>query len=149
MNTDHRVLALSLTTVVMWGLWGFFGKMALDRKMAPAAVFLVEILVSAALAVPLSLLLVYRQDARPAAVNLFGVLSGAALALGLLFYYLALEGGQVSVVVPLTATYPVVAALLGVGVLGERPSASQWLGVALVIAGVILLLSGPVKAGSR
>ena len=149
MNSDHRVLALSALTIVMWGLWGFFGKLALERKMAPAAVFLAETLVSVALAVPLFLLLVYRQEARPSSVNVFGILSGAALALGLLFYYLALEGGRMSVVVPLTATYPVVAALLGVAALGERPTASQWLGVVLVVAGVLLLLSGPVKAGSR
>ena len=150
MNSDHRVLLLSGLTIVMWGLWGFFGKLALERKMAPTAVFLAETLVSVALAVPLFLLLVYRQGGRPpSSVNIFGILSGAALALGLLFYYLALEGGRVSVVVPLTATYPVAAALLGVAALGERPSASQWLGVALVVAGVMLLLSGPVKAGPR
>lgn len=149
MNTDTRVIALSGLTIVLWGLWGFFGKMALDRKMAPSAVFLIEILVSAALAIPLFVLLLYRQDARPLAVNLFGVLSGAALALGLLSYYLALEGGTVSVVVPLTATYPLVAALLGVAFLGERPSPAQWLGVILVVAGVLLLLSSPVKVGSR
>lgn len=149
MNSDHRVLLLSGLTIVMWGLWGFFGKLALERKMAPTAVFLAETLVSVALAVPIFLLLVYRQGAPPSSVNLFGILSGAALALGLLFYYLALESGRISVVVPLTASYPVVAALLGVVVLGERPSLTQWLGVALVVAGVVLLLSGPVRVGSR
>ena len=130
----------------MWGLWGFFGKLALERKMPPTTIFLVETLLSAALAVPLYLFVVYRQDAPGSAssINIFGLLSGAALAFGLLFYYLALREGRVSIVVSLTATYPVVAALLGYGFLGERLSLAQWLGVLLVVTGAVLLLSGPL-----
>jgi uncharacterized membrane protein len=111
---------------------------------------LAETLVSALIAVPLFLLLFQRQGAPlHAAVNVYGILSGAVLAFGLLFYYLALEEASVAVVVPLTATYPVVAALLGYAVLGERPSPAQWLGVALVVAGAALLLSDSVKAPGR
>jgi transporter family protein len=151
MNTDHRLLLYSGLTILMWGLWGFFGKLALERKMAPTSIFLVETLVSAALAIPLFLILVHGQGAQsPAAsFNAFGLLSGVALALGLFFYYLALQQGRVSIVVPLTATYPVVAALLGVGLLGERPSLTQWLGVLLVVTGAALLLSGPLAEAPR
>ena len=42
------------------------------------------------------------------------------------------------------AAYPVVAALLGHGLLGERLSLTQWLGVLLVVTGAVLLLSGPL-----
>jgi transporter family protein len=151
MNAENRPLLFSLLTILMWGLWGFFGKLALERRMAPTAVFLAETVVSALIAVPLFLVLLQRQDAPPlhAALNVYGIASGVALAVGLLFYYLALEGAGVSVVVPLTATYPVVAVLLGYAALGERPSPAQWLGVALVVAGAVLLLSGPAKVSGR
>jgi uncharacterized membrane protein len=55
----------------------------------------------------------------------------------------------VSIIVPLTATYPVVAALLGVAILGERPSLSQWIGIILIIMGAVLLLSSPLKDATR
>lgn len=151
MNTDNRTLLFSFLTILMWGLWGFFGKLALERKMAPTTIFVAETLISALIAVPLFLIIVYSQNARPlqSTLNVYGLLSGAVLALGLLFYYLALEEARVSVVVPLTATYPVVAALLSYAFLGERPSLAQWVGVLLVITGAALLLSGPVKASGQ
>jgi transporter family protein len=148
MNSETRPLIFSLLTVLMWGLWGFFGKLALEKRMAPTTIFLAETLVSAFLAVLLFLWIVQRHDAEPSlhsTVNVYGILSGVVLAVGLLFYYFALEGAKVTVIVPLTATYPVVAVLLGYLVLRERPSPLQWIGVILVVAGVALLLSGPSK----
>jgi transporter family protein len=151
MNNDYRLLLFSGLTVLMWGLWGFFGKLALERKMAPTTIFLAEVLISAACAVPLWLVLLKTQNAPSpfSSWNVFGLLSGAGLAIGLLFYYLALQGGQASVIVPLTSTYPIVAVLLSAAVLGERPSLTQWLGVILVVTGVTLLLNGPVAASPQ
>ena len=136
----------------MWGLWGFFGKLALEKRMAPTTLFLAESLVSALIAVFLFFAVVQRHEAQPSlysTVNVYGILSGAALAVGLLFYYFALEGANVSFVVPITATYPIVAVLLGYVLLRERPSPLQWIGVILVVAGTALLMSGPSKAPER
>ena len=149
MNSETRPLIFSLLTILMWGLWGFFGKLALEKRMAPTTVFLAETLVSALIAALFFFVAVYRSDAQPplySTVNIYGILSGATLAVGLLLYYLALQGGNVSIVVPLTATYPVVAVLLGYVLLRERPTALQWIGVILVVAGAVLLVSGPSKA---
>lgn len=117
--------------------------------MPPTSIFLAETLIGAALAVPIFLINLYKQNAQPQTFNAFGLLSGAVLALGLLFYYLALEESRVAMVVPLTATYPVVSALLGYALLGERPSPLQWVGIILVVAGAALLLSGPMKVTQR
>jgi transporter family protein len=150
MAFDFRLLSLTALTILMWGFWGFFGKLALERRMSPLTVFLAEIIVSALCALPV--LLVLRRGpagAQPyASWNVFGLLSGTGLALGLLFYYFALEKAEASVIVPLTSVYPVVSVLLGYFVLGERLRLAQWVGVALVIVGVVLLLSGPAAATS-
>lgn len=149
MNSETRPLIFSLLTILLWGFWGFFGKLALEKRMAPTTVFLAETLVSALIAVLFFVVVVQRSDAQPSlfsTVNVYGILSGVALAVGLLFYYLALQGGNVSIVVPLTATYPVVAVLLGYVLLRERPTALQWIGVILVVVGAALLVSGPSKA---
>jgi transporter family protein len=143
MAFEFRLVSLTALTILMWGLWGFFGKLALERGMSPLAVFLAEIIVSALMAVPLVLLLRRGQAGAQgyAPWNVFGLLSGAGLALGLLFYYFALERAEASVIVPLTSVYPVVSVLLGYVVLGERLRPAQWAGVALVVLGVVLLLS--------
>lgn len=151
MNTDNRAILFSSLTIVLWGLSGFLGKLALERKMAPTTIFLIETLMAMALSVPTFLLLLYWHKAQPLAFafNVYGLLSGAALALGVFFYYFALGEGRISIIVPLTATYPVVAALLGVAILGERPSLAQWIGIILIIMGAVLLLSSPLKNATR
>lgn len=148
MNSETRPLIFSLLTVLMWGLWGFFGKLALERKMAPTTLFLAETLISGLIAVLLFVPVVQRHDGPLpflSTINVYGILSGTVLAIGLLFYYLALEGANITLIVPLTASYPVVAVLLAYVLLGERPSPLQWLGVILVVVGAVLLLSGPAK----
>jgi bacterial/archaeal transporter family protein len=151
MTIDSRSLWLSVATVVLWGLWGFFGKLALERRMLPATIFIWEVLISAVCAIGVVLFVWVRQVDRSAhaAWNVFGVLSGTGLALGLLCYYLALQGSNASFVVPFTATYPAVAVLLSYAVLGERPSAAQWVGIVLVIVGAALLLSGPASPAKQ
>ena len=131
----------------MWGLWAFFGKLALEKRMPPTSVFLAETVVTALIAVFLLLVVVQRPQDEPiySTINVYGILSGVALAVGLLFYYFALQGAKVAVVVPLTATYPIVAVLLAYALLRERPRPLQWVGVILVVAGVVLLLSGPSR----
>jgi bacterial/archaeal transporter family protein len=149
MSTDTRAVFFSSLTIGLWGLWSFWGKMALERKMAPPAIFLVETLMTTALAIPVFVALVYWQKSVLFSFNRYGVLSGAALAFGVLCYYFALAEGRVSIIVPLTATYPVVAALLGYALLGERPSRAQWAGILLIIMGAALLLSSSVGDPER
>lgn len=145
MNSGTRPLLFGLSTIVMWGLWGFFGKLALERKMAPTTIFGAETLISALIAIPVFLFVLYRQNAQPIqpVLNIYGLLSGTVLAVGLLCYYLALQDARVSVIIPLTASYPVVSVFLSYAFLGERPTLAQWIGVILVITGVALLFSGP------
>jgi hypothetical protein len=49
---DYRLGLLAGFTIVMWGLWGFFGKLALQKGMAPTTIFLAEVITSAACTVP-------------------------------------------------------------------------------------------------
>jgi transporter family protein len=142
---DYRGLLLAGLTILLWGFWGFFGKLALEKNMAPTSVFLAEVCTSAVCAVPV-LWLLWRQQAAASLLtswNVFGVASGAGLALGLFCYYCALERSQASILVPLTAIYPAVSVVLSYALLHERPHVSQWIGVICVIVGAILLLAGP------
>ena len=149
MRQTLTVLLLSAAIILAWGLWGFFGKLALNRQMAPLAIYLAEVAVGVALGC-LAVAIFLRMGQVPpwqAPVNLYGLLSGVGMAIGLLLFYLALAHGKAVVIVPLTATYPLLTVLLSYLFLGERPTAVQWLGMALVVSGGVLLLSGPILAG--
>jgi transporter family protein len=151
MNNNYQLFLFSGLAVIMWGLWGFFGKLALEWEMTPITLFLAEVFMSTVLSMPILFTILRRQDVYLPHVswNIFGLISGAGLALGLLFYYMALEKGQVSIVIPLTAIYPIVSVFLGYVILKEKPSTLQWIGVFLVVLGAVLLLSGPLDKVSQ
>ena len=159
MKAGFAVIALSLGTIGLWGLWGFFGKLAINRGMLGSSVFLAEVAVGAVLALAVTAWFLsggqlgegsFGAGAAPwrTGINVWGILSGLGLALGLLLFYLALESGKAAVVVPLTALYPVVAVLLSVLFLGERLTWLQWSGLGLALAGILLLVSGPVEGAT-
>jgi drug/metabolite transporter (DMT)-like permease len=58
---------------------------------------------------------------------------------GYVFFNLGVGHAGTAIVAAASAPYAVVPILMGVTQLGERPTRPQWLGVGLVIAGVILL----------
>ena len=129
--------------VVAWGLWGLFGKLALERGMSSHAILVAEGVMGFMGGLVVLGGLQVRRLPLPwqEAWNWYGFLSGAALAGGIGFYYVALRGERLSVVVPLTAVYPLVAVLLGMLFLGERLSLLQWAGIGLTTAGVMLLVA--------
>lgn len=59
--------------------------------------------------------------------------------LGQLAFYSALKWGEASVVVPVAATYPLVALFVSVLFLGEAFTVQKLAGIILVVGGVVLL----------
>lgn len=143
---DKTAIIFCAFTVLLWGFWGFFGKLALDRGMLPLPVLGIESVTSVICVI--AVLAVARGgvlggglgSVSYAHFNIFGVLSGVSLAIGLLFYYFALDRGSTSMTVGLTSTYPIVATMLSVVFLKERLAAAQWVGLVLIIAGIFLLV---------
>jgi membrane protein len=70
---------------------------------------------------------------------LFLALSAAATGLSWLFYFKALQLGQASHVAPVDKLSVVFVALFSVTFLGERLSTREWLGIVLIVVGVICL----------
>lgn len=132
----------ALGAAASWGVWGVFNKLALSR-----AGWQVPFLASAAIYVTGSvLILIFNKPGAVASVSAWAFAAGAALTgtAGMLLYYAAFRGGAapVAAVVPLTALYPAVSALLGIWVLGERLAPQQYAGVALALVAAALLASG-------
>ena len=72
---------------------------------------------------------------------LFAVLSGASAALAALFFFSAITRGRGSVVVSMTALYPLVTLALSVIFLHEAVTLKQLLGVGLALGAIVLLSS--------
>jgi drug/metabolite transporter (DMT)-like permease len=83
-----------------------------------------------------------------------GAAAGAVGIVGVLAFYRALALGPMSIVAPIGATGAIVPMIAGVAE-GDRPSALQWVGVVVALAGVLLASTAPgdettaSKAGPR
>jgi transporter family protein len=70
---------------------------------------------------------------------LFLGLSGLATGASWVCYFRALQVGEASKVAPVDKLSVVLVALFAVAFLGERPSGREWVGIAMVAAGVWVL----------
>ena len=128
-------------TVLLWGSTPLFEKLAL-RGAAPLNVLwirtaFITVCVAAVAAATGQIGQVARMEGRILFFTLLSGLTGGVL--GLTAYFYALQKGHASLVVPLTATYPLVTVLLSVLLLGEPVTPAKIAGVILIVAGVMLL----------
>jgi len=75
----------------------------------------------------------------PTKTWLFLVLSALATGASWVCYFRALQIGEASKVAPVDKFSLVLVAVFAFAFLGERPSTREWLGIALVSAGVLVL----------
>jgi drug/metabolite transporter (DMT)-like permease len=127
-------IALALTSSLGYGISDFLGGLK-SRTLPLLSVLLVS--QGSALAI-VTVVVIVSGEGPPVEFLRYGVLAGLGEAIGVAALYRGLAIGTMSVVAPLGATAPVVAVGVG-GVLGEVPSAVQGAGIALAIAGVVLI----------
>ena len=130
----------TLITVALWAGWSFIGKIALDHTTSVQATIVFGV-VTAVVGV-IAVLLGQRTTSWSPGSLWIAVLSAASGGAGLITYYLALQQGKASVVVPVVGLYPAIVALLSVAFLGEKLSVVQYVGVLFVATGAVLLGAG-------
>ena len=143
MTSDTRTAAagtwlpFALLSLLGWGLWGFVQKPLTDR-IDPWSITAVQSLTTMTLALTWALLMREQLSHRQRAVP-FVALAGAVGYTGNIAFLLAVERGSASVIVPLTAMYPLVTIALSLAVLKESISKTQQLGVILALAAIFFL----------
>ena len=123
--------------LVFWGLWGFVLKLAYSNLSWTETYFL-----STLASFTVMLLVVSYYRAIPMSLNTYSVtalVAGVFGGAGYIFFVKALEHGKASVVIPLTALYPAVTAIIALIILREKISLYQGIGIVLAIAAAILL----------
>jgi len=128
----------SLAAMTGWGLWGFLVKLA-ERSLSSWAAYIAG---SIGAFLPPLLLLIFvprLTSGWQSKAGLLAFFAGMIGGLAVLFFFLALSKGSASVVVPLTALYPVITVLLGYLILKERLTPVQWIGILLAFLAAIFL----------
>jgi transporter family protein len=127
----------SFLALLTWGFWGFFPKLA-TRHMSPQSIIVYEILAGLSIGVACLWLTGFRPETHPRGV-LYACLTGIAGLLGSLFYLFAMARGKASVIVTLTALYPLITIALAAVFLKEPISLKQGCGMVLAVISIILL----------
>lgn len=130
----------ALGAAVFAALTGIFGKIGVAQIAPDLAVFLRTLVI---LAMTAGIVVVSGQWQNPATIPglswLFLTLSGLATGASWLCYYRALKYGDAARVAPVDKLSVVLVAIFGVAFLGEKLSLPNWLGVALIASGTLLV----------
>ncbi len=121
-----------------FGLWGFFSKLALD--IMPAKTTLVFqafgiMLVTLCLIKPM-----LDEPQFTLTGGLFAVLTGVASTVGTILFFLAIKSqGKISIIITMTALYPLITILLAWIFLHEPITLKQGCGMGLAVIAMMLL----------
>jgi bacterial/archaeal transporter family protein len=130
----------ALLSAVFAALTAIFAKIGVENINSDLATFIRTIVV---LVCFLLLLLATGQFVSPQQISgrtwTFLVLSGLGTGASWLCYFRALKLGPASLVAPVDKLSVVLVAIFGVLVLGERPSPTGWLGIAMIGCGAVLI----------
>lgn len=132
-------VVFALLASLVWGTAPILFKLGLKGEVPPILALMVHNLSAFLLAFLLTLAFGYKLSYPPKElllVALGGIMSGF---LGLLFFFLAVKRGDVSVVSPIASTSPLWASLLAFLLLGEPLSLLRLLGIVLVVLGTVLI----------
>lgn len=127
----------ALGAMLLWGVWGFLPKIAVQALPPPSVVFY-ESVGSLCVALPVMLFLRGRLERSPQGIALMACTSIVS-TVAILCYFLALRTGPVGTIVTLTAMYPVVSLLLARVLLKESINRRQGFAIILAMAALYLL----------
>ncbi|HTQ32661.1 MAG TPA: EamA family transporter [Stellaceae bacterium] len=130
----------ALLSAVFAALTAIFAKIGVENVNSDLATFIRTLVVVVVLA---GILAATREWQPPGTIGrrtyLFLVLSGLGTGASWLCYFRALQLGDAARVAPIDKLSVVLVAIFGVGFLGERLSAVNWLGIAAIAGGAVLV----------
>lgn len=132
-------LFFALAASVIWGIWGFLGKIA--SKTIEAQNLLIISSLGSALALPITIILFRKYFDFPvsSSSHYLALISGFLGGVGALFFFFAISKGDASKVVVITAMYPVITIILSFFFLKEPLGLEKIIGISLAIAAVVVL----------
>jgi len=130
-------LMFSIITIICWGLWGFFTKLA-SAYLNWHQIFLVTNTISFAVSLLIFIVLKPSINVSSSGFN-YALIAGLMGSLALISFNVAIKEGKAIIVVPLTALYPVVTAVLSYLILHEEITLTKGLGITLALVAIVLV----------
>jgi transporter family protein len=131
----------ALLSAVFAALTAIFAKIGVENIGSDLATFIRTVVVLLSFLV---LLLATGQFTTSAPISArtwtFLILSGLGTGASWLCYFRALKLGPATLVAPIDKLSVVLVALFAFAFLGERPSATGWLGIGLIAAGAVIIV---------
>lgn len=133
----HKWLIYSLAATAIYGFWGFFPKLA-SNYLDPKSATVYQTLGNVVGAVVILATLRFRLPVQPKGIT-FAMLAGIAGVVGTQFLLMALTKSKASLVIAVTALYPLGTILLAVLFLRETLTLRQIVGIFLSLLAIFLL----------
>ena len=121
---------------LVWGLWGLFPKLAV-RYISPAHAMAYQLLGSIIFGIFLYASIGFRPQIEPRGIA-FAVAAGICGMGGAFLYLLAVSKGKVSIIVCISAMYPIVTIALSYIFLHETITLKEGLGMVFALTAIIL-----------
>ena len=141
-------VVLALCAAALWGTGDFFGGLATRRVSVLTVLFWSQLVGLVGLVAWTSA----SGSTRPGTALWLALAAGVAGVTGLGCLYRGMAVGAMGIVAPISATSPIVPLVVDL-LRGRSPTAVQWAGIALALAGIVLVSRepggshGPVAAG--
>lgn len=123
--------------MICWGLWGFIPKVT-TRYISPTSAIIYEVIGGLLIAAIALFWLDFRVETHPLGMAL-GLANGFLGFLGAFLFLQAVTRGPVTLIVTVSALYPVVSVVLAVLLIQEAITLQQAIGVVLAIAAMVLI----------
>lgn len=140
---DFKVFVVWFLTITLWGVSSILEKVGL-KTVSPLVGLFIRTSFSL-IGLSITVFLLERDKILTLQLKEILILCGSGILggfLGMLGYFSLLKAKEASLVVPLTASYPLVSTLLAVIFLKEPLTVYKLLGTTLVILGLFLLFRG-------
>lgn len=131
-------LFATIMCLFSFGLWGFFSRVALNY-ISPLQMIIYQTV--GIIFVTLFMLKTFAATTTFSVVgSVFAILTGIAFTVGSILFFVATDQqGKISVVITLTALYPLVTIILAFIFLREAITFQQWFGMLLAVGAMFLL----------
>ncbi len=134
----NELLLLGLMVILLWGIWGFAAKVAVN-DMGLQAMFWIAVISD----VFIVLYLLLSNQFFPLRLEekgmIYSAIAGFSGGVAIVLFYILLKKYQASIVLPLTSLYPVIVVLLGIFILKEKITYPNGIGVVLAVISIYLL----------
>lgn len=126
----------AIAAVLLWGVWGLFAKLSANY-LSPSSVMVFSGIGSVLVTIGVLAFLNFRPGLDTKGIGL-ALVAGVLGTLATLLFLYAISRGKASVVVPMTALYPLVTIVLSLLILREPVTLKQGLGIGFALVALLL-----------